>query len=58
MARAPVILLVLILFTWIWNDLLFGLVLSKSDEVRPVMVALVGLQGVYGATDGPSARAV
>jgi ABC-type glycerol-3-phosphate transport system permease component len=54
MARAPLILLVLIQFTWIWNDLLFGLVLSKSDAVRPVMVALVGLQGVYGATDGPS----
>ena len=34
MARAPLILLVLIQFTWIWNDLLFGLVLSKSDEVR------------------------
>jgi ABC-type glycerol-3-phosphate transport system permease component len=54
MARAPLILLVLIQFTWIWNDLLFGLVLSKSDSVRPVMVALVGMQGVYGATDGPS----
>ena len=52
MARAPLILLVLIQFTWIWNDLLFGLVLSKSDEVRPVMVALVGMQGVYGATTG------
>jgi multiple sugar transport system permease protein len=54
MARAPLILLVLIQFTWIWNDLLFGLVLTKSDEVRPIMVALVGMQGVYGATDGPS----
>ena len=54
MARAPLILLILIQFTWIWNDLLFGLVLTKSDEVRPIMVALVGMQGVYGATDGPS----
>lgn len=54
MARAPVILLILIQFTWIWNDLLFGLVLSKSDNVRPIMVALVGMQGVYGAQDGPS----
>jgi multiple sugar transport system permease protein len=54
MARAPLILLSLIQFTWIWNDLLFGLVLSKSPTVRPVMVALVGMQGVYGATDGPS----
>jgi multiple sugar transport system permease protein len=54
MARAPLILLVLIQFTWVWNDLLFGLVLSKSDNVRPIMVALVGMQGVYGAADGPS----
>ena len=54
MARAPLILLSLIQFTWIWNDLLFGLVLSKSASVRPVMVALVGMQGVYGARDGPS----
>jgi ABC-type glycerol-3-phosphate transport system permease component len=54
MARAPMILLVLIQFTWVWNDLLFGLVLSKAESVRPVMVALVGMQGVYGATDGPS----
>ncbi|MDR3473173.1 MAG: carbohydrate ABC transporter permease [Devosia sp.] len=54
MARAPVILLILIQFTWIWNDLLFGLVLSKSEDVRPVMVALVGMQGLYGAQDGPS----
>jgi len=54
MARAPLILLVLIQFTWVWNDLLFGLVLSKSDDVRPIMVALVGMQGVYGASDGPS----
>jgi multiple sugar transport system permease protein len=54
MARAPLILLVLIQFTWIWNDLLFGLVLTKADNVRPIMVALVGMQGVYGATDGPS----
>ena len=54
MARAPLILLVLIQFTWIWNDLLFGLVLSKSSDVRPIMVALVGMMGVYGASDGPS----
>lgn len=54
MARAPLILLFLIQFTWVWNDLVFGLVLSKSDAVRPIMVALVGMQGVYGATDGPS----
>lgn len=54
LARAPLILLLLIQFTWIWNDLLFGLVLTKSETVRPVMVALVGMQGVYGATSAPT----
>jgi len=34
-------------FTWIWNDLLFGLVLSKSEQVRPIMPSLAGLMGIY-----------
>ena len=54
LARAPVILLVLIQFTWIWNDLLFGLVLTRSQSVRPLMVTLMGMQGVYGGVDGPA----
>ncbi len=37
----------LLQFTWIWNDLLFGLVLSNSNEVRPVMPSLSSLSGVY-----------
>ena len=54
MAKAPVVLLLLIQFTWIWNDLLFGLILTKSAAVRPIMVTLAGMQGIYGASDGPS----
>ena len=54
MAKAPVVLLLLIQFTWIWNDLLFGLILTKSTAVRPIMVTLAGMQGIYGASDGPS----
>lgn len=54
LARAPLLLLFLIQFTYIWNDLLFGLVLSQSEGVRPIMVALVGMQGVYGATAAPT----
>jgi multiple sugar transport system permease protein len=34
-------------FTWIWNDLLFGLTLSRSEAVRPIMTALAALQGQY-----------
>lgn len=37
----------LLQFTWIWNDLLFGLVLGVSDNVRPIMPSLTGLMGVY-----------
>lgn len=44
-------------FTWIWNDLLFGITLADSTRVRPVMAALATLQGVYGATDIPAVLA-
>jgi multiple sugar transport system permease protein len=39
-------------FTWIWNDLLFGLTLSRSENIRPIMTALASLQGQY-ASSGP-----
>lgn len=32
-------------FTWVWNDLLFGLTLSASPEIRPVQAALAQLSG-------------
>ena len=40
-------------FTWIWNDLLFGLVLSTSDGVRPISPSLAGLQGQFAHTGPP-----
>ncbi|MEW2549936.1 carbohydrate ABC transporter permease [Streptomyces sp. NPDC047002] len=39
-------------FVWVWNELLFGITLSFSGGVRPVMAALAGLQGSY-STVGP-----
>lgn len=39
-------------FVWVWNDLLFGITLSFSPGVRPLMAALAGLQGSY-STVGP-----
>lgn len=39
-------------FVWVWNDLLFGITLSFSPRVRPLMAALAGLQGSY-STVGP-----
>lgn len=36
--------------TLIWNDLLIGLTLTRSDDVRPVMTALVAMQSTYGGS--------
>ena len=44
-------------FTWIWNDLLFGLTLSRSADVRPIMTALAGLQGQYASSSVPTVLA-
>jgi multiple sugar transport system permease protein len=44
-------------FTWIWNDLLFGLLLAQSTDVRPIMAALAALQGQYSSTGPPVALA-
>ena len=54
LAKAPLLLVFLIQFTWIWNDLLFGMVLSRSVGVRPVTTALVGMQNLYSQMDGPT----
>jgi multiple sugar transport system permease protein len=40
-------------FAFIWNDLLFGLTLSQSDTVRPVMTALSSLSSAYSGTTVP-----
>jgi multiple sugar transport system permease protein len=46
-------------FTFIWNDLLFGLTLSQSPGIRPVMTAVSALQSdVYAGTPVPVALAV
>ena len=44
-------------FTWIWNDLLFGLTLAKSPAVRPIMAGLAGLRGTYAAQNTPGVLA-
>lgn len=40
-------------FTFIWNDLLFGLTLSQSPEVRPIMNAVSALSSAYVGTRVP-----
>ena len=53
LARAPMAVLFLFQFTWIWNDLLFGLVLSTSSGIRPINPSLAGLQGTYASAGTP-----
>jgi multiple sugar transport system permease protein len=40
-------------FTWIWNDLAFGLTLTTSESVRPLQSTLSTLLGMYGNTPMP-----
>ncbi len=34
-------------FTWIWNDFLWPLVLTRSDEAKTIMAGISALQGQY-----------
>jgi ABC-type glycerol-3-phosphate transport system permease component len=43
----PISVLFLFQFTWIWNDLIFGMTLSRSENVRPVMSGLATMQGIF-----------
>jgi ABC-type glycerol-3-phosphate transport system permease component len=45
----PMVARFLIQFTWIWNDLIFSMVLTSREEVRSVMNGLMVLQGSYAA---------
>ena len=45
---APTAVVALFQMTWIWNDLLFGMVLTRTGAARPVMVSLASMSGVSG----------
>ena len=45
MSVAPIVSLVLLQYTWIWNDLIFGIILTKSNTTRPIMVSIMMLSG-------------
>lgn len=47
-STAPTAVVALFQMTWIWNDLLFGMVLSRTKSVRPVMVAIASMTGRAG----------
>lgn len=46
LTRPAIIVVFIFQFTWTWNDLLFGLVLS--ERARPIMTALSALTGLRG----------
>lgn len=48
----PTAVVALFQATWIWNDLLFGMVLSRTQDVRPIMVAVATMSG-YGGGNIP-----
>lgn len=39
-----------LMFTWIWNDFLWALILIQSDDLKPVTVALQNLKGRWVAS--------
>ena len=40
-------------FTFIWNDLLFGVTLSQNEQVRPIMTSVSALSSAYSGTRIP-----
>jgi multiple sugar transport system permease protein len=48
MAVSALVAIFILQSTFIWNDLLLGLTLSQSDNVRPVVTTLSGMQSTYG----------
>lgn len=51
---APIAILALFQGSFIWNDLILGMVLSSSNEVRPVMNSLALLNAVYVGKNVPA----
>ncbi|MEV0650795.1 carbohydrate ABC transporter permease [Phytomonospora sp. NPDC050363] len=48
MASSALVAIFILQATFIWNDLLLGLTLSQSDDVRPIVTSLAGMQSTYG----------
>ena len=45
-------------FTWIWNDFLWPLIFTQSDDKRTIMIGIVNLQGPVFRRLGRAGRAV
>lgn len=47
-ASSALVAIFILQATFVWNDLLLGLTLSQSDNVRPIVTTLAGMQSTYG----------
>ena len=57
MSASALVAIFILQATFIWNDLLLGLTLSQSDEVRPIVTTLAGMQNTYGGAQLPTVLA-
>ncbi len=48
MSLSALVAIFILQATFVWNDLLLGLTLSQSDDVRPIVTTLSGMQSTYG----------
>lgn len=46
--KVPTAVVIVFQAMWIWNDLLFGMVLSQTPDVRPIMVSVSQIAGEGG----------
>jgi multiple sugar transport system permease protein len=53
LVRSALVAAFLFQFTWIWNDMLFGITLATSPNVRPAMAALADLTSNYSNVGPP-----
>ena len=53
LTRSAMIAVFVFQFVAVWNDLMFGITLATSSNIRPVMAALAELQGNYSNVGPP-----
>jgi multiple sugar transport system permease protein len=46
----PTAVVALFQASYIWNDLLFGMILTRNQKIRPIMVALASMSGYGGGS--------
>jgi len=57
LSKAPLVLLFLFQFTWIWNDYIFGTTFARSVNTRSIMALLAAQQNMYSTLGTPTVLA-